>query len=87
MKVTLKYPHTHAGQSYTAGATLDVGVLDAIWLKGRDLIEEGIQAIEAEARKLASKEQPAPHAAEIAALKTKVAPAAITPAAPAAEEK
>lgn len=69
MKVTLKKDHKHAGVLHKAGSTVDVPVIDAIWLKGQDLIHETVDAIEAEARKLATKDQPKPHADELAQLK------------------
>jgi hypothetical protein len=67
MKITLKFDHTHGGVDYKAGAQIDVPLIDAIWLKGEDLIEEAFDAIKAEAKKLATKDNPAPHADEIAA--------------------
>lgn len=67
MKVTLKKAHTHDGKSYAAGETIDVPVHDALWLKTADLIDEGIDAIKAELKKLASKDNPAPHAEALAA--------------------
>lgn len=66
MKVTLKYPHTHAGVAYAAGQTIDVPVVDALWLKGEDLIEEAVSDIKAELKKLATKDNPAPHAEALA---------------------
>lgn len=62
MKVTLKYPHKHAGVQYSAGASIDVPVHDALWLKGEDLIEEGLDALKAELKKLASRDNPNPYA-------------------------
>lgn len=73
MKITLKFDHTHAGVDYKAGAQIDVPLIDAIWLKGEDLIEETFDAIKAEAKKLATKDNPAPHADEIAAAIDKAA--------------
>lgn len=67
MKITLMFDHTHAGVSYKAGNAIDVPLVDAIWLKGEDLIAEGFDAIKAEAKKLATKDNPAPHAEAIAA--------------------
>ncbi len=83
MKVRLKFPHTHADVFYKAGDTIEVNILEALWLKGLDLIEEGVKAIEAEARKLAKPGQPAPYAAELAkAAAAETAAAASAPAQP-----
>ena len=79
MKVRLKFPHTHAGVFYKAGDTIEVSILEALWLRGLDLIDEGVKAIEAEARKLAKPGQPAPYAAELA--QATAAEAAAVPAA------
>lgn len=66
MKVTLKKDHTHNDVKYKAGSTVDVPVHDALWLKAADLIDEGLDAIKAEAKKLVTKENPTPHAEAIA---------------------
>lgn len=66
MKVTLKFDHTHAGVAYKAGQTIDVPVHDALWLKTQDLIEEGLDAVKAELKKLVSRDTPAPHAEALA---------------------
>lgn len=88
MKVTLKFPHTHAGVAYPAGAEIDVAPIEAIWLKGEDLVHTAWNAIEAEVKKLASPTNPAPYAAELAAAQAKTpvadASAAKNPAADAA---
>jgi len=91
MKVTLKFPHTHAGVSYAAGETIDVPVHDALWLKAEDLIEEGLDAIKAELKKLVSKDNPAPHAELLAKAEAAVSdanaaasPATTAPATPSA---
>lgn len=59
MKVTLKKDHTHAGVKYNAGSTVDVPLKDALWLKAADLIDEGLDVIRAEVKKLDSKGQDA----------------------------
>jgi hypothetical protein len=66
MKVTLKFAHKHAGVDYPAGATIDVPVVDALWLKSEDVIEEAVADIKAELKKLATKEDPNPHAGLLA---------------------
>lgn len=66
MKVKLKFPHTHAGVSYPAGAEIDVQPLEAIWLKGQDLVHQEWDTLKAELKKLATKETPAPYADELA---------------------
>ncbi|MHB1273616.1 MAG: DUF7210 family protein [Rhodanobacter sp.] len=71
MKVTLKFPHTHAGVAYAAGTEIDVAPIEAIWLKGEDLIHTAWNAIEAEAKKLATPTTPKPYAAELAAAQTR----------------
>lgn len=71
MKVKLKYPHTHAGQNYPAGAEIDVDVPEAIWLKAQDLVHTEWDALKAAAGKLASKDNPAPYASELAAAQAK----------------
>jgi len=71
MKVTLKYPHTHAGVAYPAGAEVDVDVVEALWLKGEDLIHAEWDALKAEAKKLANRDNPTPYAGEIAAAQAK----------------
>lgn len=71
MKVTLKYPHTHAGVAYPAGAEVDVDVVEALWLKGEDLIHAEWDALKAEVKKLASRDNPTPYAGEIAAAQAK----------------
>ena len=83
MKVTLKYPHTHAGVAYPAGAEVDVDVVEALWLKGEDLIHAEWDTLKAEAKKLANRDNPAPYAAEIAAAQAK-ADAKADPAKPTA---
>lgn len=85
MKVTLKKNHTHAGVAYKAGQTVDVPVHDALWLKAEDLIEEGLDAVKAEVKKLVSKENPTPHSellarAEAADAQRKADGAAVPPA-------
>lgn len=62
MKVTLKKDHTHAGVKYKAGETVDVPLIDALWLKAADLVDEGIDAFKAEVKKLEGKEAQAAHA-------------------------
>lgn len=39
MKVVLRQAHTHAGIAYAAGETIDVPLLDAVWLKSAGLID------------------------------------------------
>lgn len=73
MKVTLKYPHTHAGVAYPAGAEVDVDVVEALWLKGEDCIHAEWDALKTELKKLASRDNPTPYADELAAAQTKAA--------------
>lgn len=81
MKVKLKYPHTHAGQDYPAGAEIDVDAIEAIWLKGEDLVHAEWDAIKAEVKKLATKDNPAPYADELAAAHAKASTADVALAA------
>lgn len=91
MKVTLKKDHTHAGVKYTAGSTVDVPLLDALWLKAADVVDEEIDAFKAEVRKLEGKDQQEAHApalakavaADAARSKAAAAAPAPTPAPPA----
>ena len=77
MKVKLKYAHTHAGVDYLPGAEIDVAVIEAIWLKGEDLVHTEWDALKAEVKKLATKDSPAPYADELAqAIAKAPAPAA-----------
>jgi hypothetical protein len=62
VKVTLKAAHTHAGATVGPGP-VDLPALDALWLRGLDLIEESEQSILAELKKLGIK---APAAADTA---------------------
>ena len=71
MKVTLKYPHTHAGVSYQAGAEVDVDVVEALWLKGEDLIHAEWDTLKAEVKKLANRDNPTPYASELASAQAK----------------
>lgn len=75
MKVKLKYPHTHAGKDYPAGAEIDVDVLEAIWLKAEDLVHAEWDALKAEVKKLATKDNPTPYADELAAAQAKASAA------------
>lgn len=83
MKVTLKRAHTHAGTTYPAGKQIDVSVVDALWLKAADLIDEAVADIKVELKKLATKEDPQPHAEALAKAEAAEA-SADAPAAPAA---
>lgn len=40
MKITLDQPHTHAGQPYQAGDTLDIDESDANWLISAGIAHE-----------------------------------------------
>lgn len=81
VKVKLKYAHTHAGKDYPAGAEIEVDVVEAIWLKGEDLVHTEWDAIKAEVKKLASKDNPTPYAEELAAAQAKTASADAAPSA------
>ena len=63
MKVTLKFAHTHAGVKYKAGDKVDLPLMDALWLKAEDLVEEGIADVKAEVNKLTGKDKQAHQAA------------------------
>ncbi len=65
MKITLKKPHTHNGKTYPAGTDIEVSLLDAIWLKGEDVIEQGFDALKAEVKKLTDKADVSAHDAAL----------------------
>jgi hypothetical protein len=44
LKVTLKQPHTHAGQSLAPGAEIDVTPDEAQWLASHGVIEPAVTA-------------------------------------------
>ncbi len=40
MKVTVKFPHTHAGQEYPAGSTIDLPDVNARWLLAQKIDDQ-----------------------------------------------
>lgn len=59
MKVTLKKPHRHNEADHPANAKIDVSLHDALWLKRKDVISDGLDTISAEIKKLPPKDQDA----------------------------
>jgi len=59
MKVTLKKPHRHNETDHPANAKIDVSLHDALWLKRKDVISDGLDTISAEIKKLSTKDQDA----------------------------
>jgi len=57
MKVTLKKPHRHNETNYATNAKIDVSLHDALWLKRKDVISDGLDTISAEIKKLSTKDQ------------------------------
>ena len=85
MKVTLKKAHRHNDVPHPAGAKIDIPLHDALFLKRRDVISDGLDTISAEIKKLSPKDQDAykdaldAAAAAEAARKADKAPDNVTP--------